>query len=66
MLLIEQIDLHLPTGAGRIVSMCQHRDKVLLATEYCLYELQDDGIGGYSAVQRLIHRINELESKDKS
>lgn len=63
MLIIQDISFALPATAGKIVSMCPYRDRVLVACEWGLYELTEDGVGGYSMREQLISRINELEKR---
>lgn len=61
MLVIESVGPIIETKHGKVVGMCQYRDRVLVITEHGeLFEIVDDG-RDYSAVQRLVARINELE-----
>lgn len=58
---ITDISFSIPPRAGKIVSMCQYQDRVLVACEYGIYELVDDGYKGYRMSEHLVTRINELE-----
>lgn len=66
MLVIESVGPIIEAKHGKVVGMCPYRDRVLVITEYGdLFEIVDDG-HEYSAVQRLVNRINELEQGNSS
>ena len=63
MLVIQDVSFAIPPKAGKIVSMCQFRDRILVACEYGLYELQEDGLHSYSMYERLVAQVNEAEKR---
>lgn len=63
MLTIQDISFALPASYGKIVGLCQYRDRVIVACEHGLYELVDDGFQDYSMRERLVSELNEAKKK---
>lgn len=64
MLILQSVGPLIPPRAGKVVSMCNYHDKLVIITEYGeLFELADDGFGNYRLRDQLVARVNHLETK---